>query len=229
MDGALHGMASACLHKLRSSVHKVIWSRRQPLASVGAVLSFMDGPQGCDPAYCVVWFWFRMFRRYLARGTSEVGRYYRLLDLVSEGCPGHGLVHLLVASAAELGFRWDPRALGWFRSGLLLLSCLAGPVQHFRSAVLDAWRSKVAADLCDREGFRGGPLLDIFGSLQLLHSALVRERDKALLKSAMIGGVWNMVTLWVWSAGRHPTPCRFCGAPDGNGHIFLGVRLSSSC
>ena len=30
-------------------------------------------------------------------------------------------------------------------------------MQHFRSAVFDAWRDKVAADLCGREGFRGGP------------------------------------------------------------------------
>ena len=29
------------------------------------------------------------------------------------------------------------------------------PVQHFRAAILDAWRDKVAADLCCRQGFRG--------------------------------------------------------------------------
>ena len=29
----------------------VVWSRRQPLASVGAVLSLLDGPTGCDPAF----------------------------------------------------------------------------------------------------------------------------------------------------------------------------------
>ena len=37
--GALHGieaslLASASLRKLRSSIHKVVWSRRQPLSSV---------------------------------------------------------------------------------------------------------------------------------------------------------------------------------------------------
>ena len=41
------------LRKLRSSIHRVVWSRRQPLASVGAVLSLLDGPTGCDPAF--VW------------------------------------------------------------------------------------------------------------------------------------------------------------------------------
>ena len=35
--------------------------------------------------------------------------------------------------------------------GLPLLSNLAGPVQHFRAAILDAWRNKVAADPCGGE------------------------------------------------------------------------------
>ena len=56
---ALHGieaslLASESLRRLRSAVRRVVWSRRQPLASVGAVLSLLDGPTGCDPAFCVV-------------------------------------------------------------------------------------------------------------------------------------------------------------------------------
>ena len=39
--------------------------------------------------------------------------------------------------------------------------------------------------------FRSGPLSDFHGSLQLLNSSHVRERDKALLRSIMVGGVWN--------------------------------------
>ena len=143
----------------------------QPLASVGAVLSLLDGPTGCDPAFCVVWFRFRLFRRYLSLWPAEVGRVYRLLVMVSHGCPGHGPVHLLFASAAEIGFKWDPVALAWSRPGLLLLSNLAGPDQHFRAAILDAWRCLVAAGLCGRAGFWRGPLLDFHGSLQLLGSA----------------------------------------------------------
>ena len=57
----------------------------------------------------------------------------------------------------------------------------------FSTAILDAWRNKVAADLRGREGFRGGPLLDIRGSVQLLNSSHVRERDKGLLRSRMVG------------------------------------------
>ena len=51
--------------------------------------------------------------------------------MVGEGSPGHGPIHLLTASAAEIGFRWDPLAPAWSRPGLPLVSNLAGPVQHF--------------------------------------------------------------------------------------------------
>ena len=68
------------MRKFRSSIRRVVWSRRQPLASVGAVLSLLDGPTGCDPAYYVVWFRFRLLRRYLALWPSQVGRAYRLLE-----------------------------------------------------------------------------------------------------------------------------------------------------
>ena len=101
---------------------------------------------------------------------------------------------------------------------MLLLRNLAGPIQHFKAVILDAWRNKVAADLCGRRGFRGGPLQDVHGSLQLLTSSHVRERDKGLLRSVMVGGVWNGFLF-----GRvrgQPVPCRFCGAPDHDGQLF---------
>ena len=95
IPAALHGieasvLASDSLRKLRSSIHRIVWSRRQPLASVGALLSLTDGSTGCDPAYCVVWFRFRLLRRYLALWPSQVGRAYRPLKMVGEGSPGHG-------------------------------------------------------------------------------------------------------------------------------------------
>ena len=143
LPAALHGieaslLASDSLRKFRSSVHEVVWSRRQPFASVGAVLSLLDGPTGCDPAFCVVWFLFRLLRRYLALWPAEVPRVYRLLEMVGEGCPGHGPVHLPSTSAAEIGFRWNPDALVWSRPGLPLLSNLAGPIQLSKPAILDA-------------------------------------------------------------------------------------------
>ena len=54
--------------------------------------------------FCVVWFRFRFLRRYLALWPAEVGRIYRLLEMVRDGCPGHGPIHLLSKSAAEIGF-----------------------------------------------------------------------------------------------------------------------------
>ena len=56
LPAALHGIeaslrASDSLRKLRSSIHKVVWSRRQPLANVGAVLNLLDGPTGWDPGF----------------------------------------------------------------------------------------------------------------------------------------------------------------------------------
>ena len=223
LPAALHGieatlLASESLRKLRSAVRRAVWSCRQPLASVGAVLSLLEGPTGCDPAFCVVWFRFRLLRRYLALWPAEVGRVYRLLAMVHEGCPRHGPIHLLSASAAEIGFQWDPHTLAWVRPGLPLLGNLAGPFQHFKAALLDAWRNKVAADLCGRKGFRGGPLLDIHGSLQLLNSSHVLERDEALLRSIMVGGVWN--GLFLGRVRSQAVPCGFCGALDDDGHFF---------
>ena len=68
---------------------------------------------------------------------------------------------------------------------------MAGPIQHFRSAIWQAWQSKVATDLCKRKGFRSGFGVDIYGSHQLLVSSHLRERDKMLLRAILSGGVWN--------------------------------------
>ena len=108
----------------------------------------------------------------------------------------------------------------WLGLGLLLplFSNLAGPIQHFKVALLDAWRDKVTADLCGRKGFRGGPLLDIHGSLQLLNSSHVRERDKALLRAILVGGAWN--GFLVSRVRGQAVPCRFCGAPDNDAHLY---------
>ena len=193
IPGALHGieasfLAESSVRKLRAAFCRVSWSGRQPLAHVGAVLSLLDGPVGCDPAFCVVWFRFRQMRRYLAYRPDEVFRVYRLLAAAAGGSSGHGPAHLLVESAVEIGFSWCSIVPGWIRPGLPVLSMVAGPIQHFRAAVLDAWRHKVSVDLCSRKGFRGGPFLDISGTMQLLNSDHVRERDKALLRGVLVGG-----------------------------------------
>ena len=70
-----------------------------------------------------------------------------------------------------------------------------------------------------RKGFRGGPLLDVHGSLATPYFfSCSGERDKALLRANMVGGVWNGFLLG-HIRGQH-VPCRFCGAPDHDGHLF---------
>ena len=95
------------------------------------------------------------------------------------------------------------------RGSLPGLSNLAGPIQHFRSA----WRDKVSAGLCSGRGFRGGPFFDVRDSHQLLTSSHVRERDKALLRGVMVGGVCNGFLLGKMRG--EAAPCRFCGGTDG--------------
>ena len=51
LPAALHGVEASLLasdrqRKLRSSVSGAVWSRRQHLANVGAVLTLLDGPSG---------------------------------------------------------------------------------------------------------------------------------------------------------------------------------------
>ena len=92
-------------------------------------------------------------RRYLAYCPDEESRIFRMLDLISRGAQGHGPVHLLLISAAELGFAWDGDEKGWVRVSLPPLRLMTGPVQRFRSAILDAWRFHVFARLPERQGF----------------------------------------------------------------------------
>ena len=99
---------------------------------------------------CVVWFRFRSLRRYLAYHSDDVPGIYRMLSVANGAGPGHGPVHFLLTSVSVIGFAWDSVVLGWCRPGLPSLSCMAGSIQHFREAVVDAWRDK----LCSCSGTR---------------------------------------------------------------------------
>ena len=109
--------------------------------------------------------------------------------MISRGAQGHGPVHLLLISAAEFGFAWDAAEKGWVRVPLPLPRMMSGPAQHFRSAILDAWRFKVFSGPSERKGFGCGEYADFRGSLQLLTSSHLRERDKMLLRAILCGGV----------------------------------------
>ena len=182
LRGGLHGCEGAAvsvtaLGSFRSAIARAVWSKKLPMTNTPAFLSLLDGPWGSDPAFFIIWNRFRQLRRYLAYRPDDEARIFRLLDYASAGSPGHGPIHLLIQSADDLGFLWDSEQAGWIRPGLPPLRMMTGPIQHFRSAIWQAWQHKVATDLCKRKGFRGGFGVDIYGSHLLLVSSHFRERE----------------------------------------------------
>ena len=220
LPGGLHGCEGAAisvsaLGSFRSAVARAVWSKKLPMTNTPALLSLLDGPWGSDPAFFIIWSRFRQLRRYLSCRPDEENRIFRLLEYASVGSPGHGPIHLLVQLAEEIGFFWDSEQAGWIRPPLRMMT---GPIQHFRSAIWQAWQGRVAADLSRRKGFRGGFCVDIYGSHQLLVSSHLRERDKMLLRAILSGGVWNGFLLS--KVKKEDINCRFCNAPDNDGHLF---------
>ena len=116
-SAALHGceaseVAQGASLRFRSACASAVWYRKMFLAHSGAVLSLLDGPVGCDPGIGVVWNRFRVMRRFLAPRSGGVPRVMRLIGSVSGGAPGHRPVHLLLKSAARLGFKLERGFLG---------------------------------------------------------------------------------------------------------------------
>ena len=66
--------------------------------------------------------------------------------------------------------------------------------------------------------FWSGEYADFEGSLQLLTSSHLRERDKMLLRAILCGRVWNGFLLG--KAKKEDVPYRLCGKKDGDGHLF---------
>ena len=146
-------VSSSSISAFRSAIVRSVWSSKMPLANAPGILNLLDGLVDVDPAFYVVWSRFRMMRRYLAYCPEEEPRIFRMLDFISRGAQGHGPVHLLLISAAEMGFAWGGDEKGWVRVSLRPLRMMTGPVQHFRSAILDVWRFQVLARLSERKGF----------------------------------------------------------------------------
>ena len=122
----------------------------------------------------------------------EIPRLYSLLGLVAGGCLGHGPIHLLIKSAGIIRF-----CLGSCEClvgiGLVYLSCIIWlgliNISNLPFGTLGGSRSAL---ICAEGKDSGeGPMLDIACSFQLLHAPRVRERDKPLLRSIMVGGVWD--------------------------------------
>ena len=111
-------VSSSSISAYRAAIVCAVWSSKTPLANAPAILNLLDGPVGVDPAFHIVWSRFRMMRRYLAYCPSEEPMIFRMLDRISRGSQGHGPVHLLLISAAELGFAWDGAEHGWVQVSL---------------------------------------------------------------------------------------------------------------
>ena len=232
LSGDFYGCESCAvsvttLSSFRSAISRAVWSKKLPMTNTTALLSMLNALWGSDPAFFVIWNRFRQLRRYLSYRLDDETRIFCLLDYVSAGSPGHGPIHLFIHSADELGFFWDSEQAGWIRSGLPPLRMMTGPIQHFRSAIWQVWQHKVATDLCKQKGFRGGVGVDIYGSHQRLVSSHFRKRDKMLSRVILSGGVWNGFLLS--KVKKENVSCRFCGASDNDGHLFLGLYLSSFC
>ena len=111
-------VSSSSISAFRAAVVRSVWSTKMPLANTPSILNLLDGPVDVDPAFYVIWSRFRMMRRYFAYCLEEEPRIFRILDLISRGAQGHGPVHLLLISAAEIGFTWDSGEHGWLRVSL---------------------------------------------------------------------------------------------------------------
>ena len=84
VPAALHGveashLSQSGLFKLKAAFVRACWSGKLTLAHTGTVLGMLDGPEFVDPVACIVWFRFRLMRRY-----ARIGR---LLDLTWAGAP----------------------------------------------------------------------------------------------------------------------------------------------
>ena len=169
-----------------------VWSSEMPLASTLAILSLLDVPEGVDPAFHII-----MMRRFLAYCPEEEPRIFWMLDLISRGAQGHGPVHLLLTSAAEVCFAWDGEEKGWVRISLPPLRMMTGPIQHFCSSILEAWRHRVTVKLAVRVGFRGAEFIDFKGSLQLLTPSHLRERGGRKRSACVVSQVYCVVVLCV--------------------------------
>ena len=160
----LHGPEEAAV----SGRHLVgaCWPRKLPTAHTFAAHRLCHALEACDLAICVILGPFLAdAEASLGYGLGEVQRVYGLLDFVSTGRPGYGLVHLFV----EFVFAWDSGEEGRFRLGQHPTRMLAGPLWHLRATILDDWRFWSYFQALDSYG---GSEWTIAGCARNLHAAL---------------------------------------------------------
>ena len=81
----------------------------------------------------IVWTTFRLMSRHLAHQPDEIPR-----DLTAHGADGHGWCICCLFRLQRLGLLgMERRGVGFV---LLPLGMLSGLIQHFQSAIFDAWQ-----------------------------------------------------------------------------------------
>ena len=176
IPAALHGAEASTvsldsLRKLRTAFVQSVWSDGLHLADPWAVLSLLDGSVGCDPGYHVVWSRFRLLRSHMAYNSEFMTWLefwvcswpWSVVPLAMVRC----ILWFHVLPLLDLfGFQILVAGKGLvcmlFVNFLLLFS-------FFKTAVWEAWKTKVSLDLSARAGFRGYRLLDFRGSMKLFN------------------------------------------------------------
>ena len=95
IPGALHGieasfLADTSLRQLRTAIFELYGLADSLLPILVQCSVCLTVRLVATLLFCVVWFRFRMLRRYLANRPGEVHGVYRLIGSAAEGCPGHG-------------------------------------------------------------------------------------------------------------------------------------------
>ena len=128
---------------------------------------------------------------------------------------------MLIASATDTGFQWDPHVVDWLRPGLSVLSNLTRPSQHSKSTILDAWREKVSADLCVLG--KGFVVVPFWIVVLVLYSSSTRIMFWRELRHCYVVSWLGMFGKgFVLSRVRgQPVPCHFCCGIDGAPILLL--------
>ena len=119
----------------------------------------------------------------------------------------------------RLVFRWNPDALAWSRPGLPQLCNLAGPLHHFKAAIfLMLGVMRLLLTFVARRVFEVGLCWISMAPCSSL-ILLVFEKEIRLSFVAPWLGVFGM-GFSLLRVRSQVVPCRFCGAPDSDGHLF---------
>ena len=88
-----------------------------------------------------------------------------------------------------------------------------GPIQHFRSAILDAWRLWSASKRCVGKGSGWKPHLDVLGTQPLPFFFPPERGDRILPGNILCGGVEN--GFLPGKSKEENVPFQFCGEGGG--------------